>query len=121
VRGLIWRKLDGEPKYLYPKAEDFPGGYRPLFIPGPVGASSFLVEGIVDALAVAALGESAVAIGVTGISWEQLRELEGLPGPLYILPDADDEGAAAAREWVRHLYPKALLCPAEYGGEASRA
>jgi DNA primase len=26
VQGLIRRKLEGEPKYLYPKAEEFPGG-----------------------------------------------------------------------------------------------
>ena len=122
VKGLIRRKLRDEPnKYLYPSAEDFPGGHRPLFIPGPVRVGAFLVEGIIDALALAASGESAVAIGGTGISQEQLRELERFPGPLYILPDADVEGAAATREWVRLLYPKALLCPAEYGGEASHA
>ena len=122
VKGLIRRKLRDEPKkYLYPNAEDFPGGHRPLFIPGPVRAGAFLVEGVIDALALAASGESAVAIGGTGIGREQLRELERLPGPLYILPDADEEGTAAAREWVRHLYPKALLCPAEYGGEAEDA
>jgi len=122
VKGLIHRKLRDEPKkYLYPNAEDFPEGHRPLFIPGSVRAGAFLVEGIIDALALAASGESAVAIGGTGISREQLRELERLPGPLYILPDADEEGAAAARQWVRHLYPKGLLCPAEYGGEAEDA
>ena len=117
VQGLIRRKLDGEPKYLYPKAEDLPGGYRPLFIPGPVRAGSFLVEGIVDALAVAALGESVVAIGGTNISREQREALMSLPGPLYVLPDADEEGQKAARKWVRDLYPKALLCPTEYGEE----
>ena len=122
VKGLIRRKLRDEPKkYLYPNAEDFPEGHRPLFIPGPVRAGAFLVEGIIDALGLVASGESAVAIGGTGISREQLRELERLPGPLYILPDADPEGAAAARQWVRRLYPKALLCPAEYGGEAEDA
>ncbi len=47
--------------------------------------------------------------------------MKRFPGPLYILPDADEEGDEAAREWVRRLYPKALLCPAEYGGEASHA
>jgi len=121
VQGLIRRKFEGKPKYLYPEAEEFPRGHRPLFIPGPVRAGAFLVEGIIDALALVASGESAVAIGGTGISREQLRELERLPGPLYILPDADEEGATAAREWVRHLYPKALLCPPEYRGEASHA
>lgn len=119
VQGLIRRNLRGSRKYLYPNAEDFPGGYRPLFIPGRVRSGAFLVEGIVDALALAALGESAIAVGGTGISREQLRELERLPGPLYVLPDADEEGDKAARKWVRDLYSKALLCPAEYGGEGN--
>ena len=121
VQGLIRRNLEGEPKYLLPEKEDFPSGYRPLFIPGPVRSSSFLVEGYVDALAVAASGEGAIAVGGTGISLEQMRELERTPGPLYILPDADEEGDEAARAWVRKLYPKALLCPAEYDREVSRA
>lgn len=121
VQGLIRRKLEGEPKYLFPAAEEFPRGHKPLFIPGPVRAGAFLVEGIIDALALTATGESAVAIGGTGISREQLPELERLPDPLYVLPDADEEGAKAARKWVRDLYPKALLCPTEYGGEAYSA
>lgn len=117
VQGLIHRKFEGKPKYRYPKVEDFPEGHKPLFIPGPVRAGAYLVEGIVDALALAALGESAVAVGGTGVSSEQLADLRRMPGPLYVLPDADEEGDKAAREWARKLYPKALLCPAEYGGE----
>jgi DNA primase len=111
VQGLIRRKLEGKPKYLYPKAEEFPGGYRPLFIPASVRSGAFLTEGIVDALALAAIGEGAIAVGGTGLSRKQLRELDAVP--LYILPDADEEGEQAAREWVRKLYPKALVCPAE--------
>jgi DNA primase len=121
VHGLIRRKLEGEPKYLYPKAEEFPGGYRPLFIPASVSAGAFVAEGIVDALALAAIGEGAIAVGGTGMSREQLREFDAILGPLYILPDADDKGEQAAREWVRKLYPKALVCLAEYGGEATGA
>jgi DNA primase len=121
VQGLIRRKLEGEPKYLYPKAEEFPGGYRPLFIPESARSGAFLAEGIVDALALAAIGEGALAGGGTGLSGEQLRELDRVPGPLYILPDADEEGERAAREWARKLYPKALVCPAEYEGEATDA
>ena len=121
VQGLIRRKLEGEPKYLYPKAEEFSRGHRPLFIPASVRASAFLVEGIMDALALAAIGEGAIAVGGTGMSRKQLRELDRVPGPLYILPDADEEGEQAAREWARKLYPKALVCPAEYEGEAARA
>jgi DNA primase len=114
VQGLICRKLEGKPKYLYPKAEVFPCGYRPLFIPGSVGAGAFLVEGIIDALAVAALGESAIALGGTGISERQMQDLNRLSGALYILPDADKDGAEAAREWAWQLFPKALLCSADY-------
>jgi DNA primase len=121
VKWLIRRKLQGEPKYRYPNLEEFPEGYRPLFIPSPVRTGAFLVEGILDALAIAALGESAIAVGGTVISKEQMRGLRNVPGPLYVLPDADEEGVKAAREWVRELYPKALLCPAEYGGETHGA
>jgi DNA primase len=119
VQGLIRRKLGGEPKYLYPKAEHFPAGHRPLFIPKSVRGEAFLVEGILDALALAALGEDAVAVGGTSISEPQMKELEKLPGALYELPDADEEGKEAAREWARTLYPRALVCPAEYGEEVA--
>jgi DNA primase len=115
VQGLIRRKLEGEPKYLYPKTEEFPGGYRPLFVPGPARAGAYLVEGIVDALPLAALGESVIAVGGTGVSREQMRELEQLAGPFYILFDADEEGEQAARKLAREFYPKALVCASEYG------
>ena len=121
VQGLIRRNLQGESKYVYPNREEFPAGYRPLFVPGPLRGDAFLVEGIVDALALAALGQSAVAVGGTNISEPQMRELEGFPGTLYVLPDNDEDGQAAARRWVDRLYPRALLCPAEYGGEAPDA
>jgi DNA primase len=121
ISGLVRRKLEGKPKYVYPTREEFAGGHRPLFIPGPLRGDVYLVEGILDALAVTALGESAVAVGGTAISEPQMRELERVPGPLYILPDADEEGDQAAREWVRLLYPKALLCSAEYEREVARA
>src|SRR5215203_1026652 len=115
VMGLIRRKLEGEPKYLYPSREEFPEGHRPLFIPSPLRDDVLLAEGIVDALALAALGESVAAVGGTDISAEQMSELERLSGPIYVLPDADPEGNEAARRWVRSLYPKAVLCPPEYG------
>jgi len=121
VKGLIERRLRGEPKYLCPRAEDFPEGCKPLFIPGPVRAGACLVEGFVDALALAALGQSVAAVGGTGISERQMRELKRLPAPLYILPDADEEGAEAARGWVRELYPRAMLCPPDYESEVSHA
>ena len=50
VQGLIRRNLAGKPKYVYPKAEEFVGGYRPLFIPGAARGETYLVESIVDAL-----------------------------------------------------------------------
>jgi DNA primase len=118
VQGLIHRKLEGKPKYRYPKAEDFPSGYRPLFVPGSLRGEIFLVEGIVDALALAALEESVVAVGGADISQYQMRELESLSGPLYILPDTDEAGEEAARRWALNLYPRAFVCPAHYGEEA---
>jgi len=121
VQGLIRRNRKGEPKYIYPKADEFAAGYRPLFVPGSLRADVFLVEGIIDALALAALGESVAAVGGTSISKPQMRELQRLRGMIYILPDRDEECEAAAREWVHKLYPKALLCPAEYGEEVGHA
>ena len=120
VRGLIRRKLRGEPKYLYPKAEDFAGGYRPLFIPrgrSPASACAdlYLVEGPIDALAVAALGYGVAAVGGTGLSEQQRKDLARFPGSLYALPDADKAGISAGRVWAKTLYPKLRLCPAEYG------
>jgi 5S rRNA maturation endonuclease (ribonuclease M5) len=115
VKSLIRRKLEGKPKYIYPKAEDFPEGRRPLFIPGPLRGGALLVEGIVDALAAATLGESVIAVGGTNISAQQRGELKRIADPIYILPDADAEGDEAARQWARDLYPTAFLCTAEYG------
>jgi DNA primase len=117
VQGFIRRRIKGEPKYMLPKKEQFPKGYRPLFIPGHAKEGMFLVEGYVDALALAALGYGAVAVGGTHANDEQMEELKRLPAPLYILPDADAEGRKAARTWVRKLYPKARLCPPNYEKE----
>ena len=114
VHGIVRRKLEGEPKYILPKKEDFPTGYRPLFLPGPMKGESFLVEGYVDALALAALGYGVAAVGGTHTNQEQMEDLRRLPGPLYVLPDADEEGRKAARRLVEQLYPKAMLCPPEY-------
>ncbi len=68
-----------------------------------------------DALAGAASGVSAVAIGSAEPSHKQIEELERLSGSVYVLPDDDDEGREAARNTATRLYPKALLCPPEYG------
>lgn len=120
VQGLIHRKLKGEPKYRYPSAEEFVDGYRPLFIPGSRGGEVFLVEGIVDALAVAAAGKNAIAVGGAGMSNAQMAQLGRLLRDdvrIFILPDDDEPGAEAARKWAHHLYPRALICRADYGAE----
>jgi DNA primase len=114
VHGIVRRKLEGEPKYVLPEKEDFPAGYRPLFIPGRVREGMFVAEGYIDALALATLGYGVAAVGGTHPNREQLKELRQLPGPLYVLPDADEEGEKAARRLVEELYTKALLCPPEY-------
>lgn len=117
VESFVTRRLQGEPKYELQRAEELVRGYKSLFLPGPVCGGAFLVEGYVDALALAALGCPAVAVGGTRISERQLIELRRLPGPLHILPDADEPGALAARDWVEKLYPKALLCQPTYEKE----
>jgi DNA primase len=119
VQGLIRRKLAGEPRYILPKAEEFPGGYRPLFIPGPVDREVFLVEGYIDALATT--GRSTIAIGGTDISEAQSAELRKVlseDATIYILPDDDESGKEAARTWGRQFFPNAKICAASYGGGA---
>ncbi len=49
------------------------------------------------------------------LSTEQIVELRKGPGPLYVLPDDDDMSTDVPRRLVRDLFPKVLLCPAEYG------
>jgi DNA primase len=120
VHGLIRRKLEKEPpddKYLLPRKEKFPLGYRPLFVPSAVKGGMFLVEGYVDALALAALGYGVAAVGGTYPNQGELGEFKRLPGQIYVLPDANEEGREAARRWIKHLYPKARLCPPNYEKE----
>jgi DNA primase len=117
VHGIVRRKLEGEPKYVLPKKEDLPAEYRPLFVPGRVREGMFVVEGYVDALALSALGYGVAAIGGTHPNQEQLAEIRRLPGRIYVLPDADEEGRKAARRLVEELYPKAVLCPPEFERE----
>jgi DNA primase len=114
VHGLIRRKLSGDPKYVLPKKEGFSAGHRPLFMPGRVREGMFVVEGYIDALALATLGYGVAAVGGTHPNREQLKGLRQLPGPFYVLPDADEEGEKAARHLVEELYPNALLCPPKY-------
>jgi DNA primase len=116
--GLIRRKLEGEPKYILPTAEEFPDGHKPLFIPVPLKEESFLVECYIDALAVAATGRSAIAIGGTDISDAQNAELRRVVSEetrIYILPDNDASGAEAARRWGTALFPQARVAQPSYG------
>jgi DNA primase len=119
VQGLIRRKLQGGPKYVLPEAEEFPGGCRPLFIAAPLGRETFLVEGYVDGLAVTASARSVIAIGGTDISDAQRQELRRIVpegATIYILPDADESGAVAAREWGADFFPAARVCRPHYEG-----
>jgi len=114
---VISRRYQGEPKYVLPNRDQFPDGYRPLFIPAPLEGEIFLVEGYIDALVVAASGKSAIAVGGTDISEAQsaeLRKIISSGAKIYILPDADESGAQAARAWGRKFFPHARVCPAYY-------
>src|SRR5215212_1539558 len=123
VMGLVHRQLEREPKYLLPKAEEFPEGYRPLFIPAPIKGEVYLVEGYIDALAVAASGRSSIAIGGTDISDAQREELQNLMQAhegvtIFILTDDDESGKEAARTWGRQFFPRARVSPPSYGEAA---
>jgi DNA primase len=118
VAGIIRRKRTGTPKYELPTAEEFPTSHRPLFVPGPVKGEALLLEGYVDALAVAATGRGVVAVGGTGISAAQAAEIRDLNfNRITILPDADAEGEQAARQWGRQFFPATRIAPPDYGGE----
>lgn len=119
VQSLIRRNMKDEPKYILQNAEEFVSGYRPLFIPGSAYGEVLLVEGYVDALALVALGYSAIAIGGTHANKQQMEQLRRVPGHIYILPDNDDRGDKAAKALARELYPKALLCPPNYERETT--
>src|SRR5215813_2340934 len=71
IHGLIHCSLQGEPKYVLPEAEDFADGYKPLFIPNSTHGDVHQVGDYLDALALAALGLSALAADRTGMSEEQ--------------------------------------------------
>jgi DNA primase len=118
IQSLIRRHLEREPKYLLQSANEFACGYRPLFIPHLALGDLHWVEGYIDALTIAALDLSVIAPGGTGISENQKAELERLSGIIYIFPDADEEGNKSARQHVIEFYPRARLCPAEYGEKA---
>jgi len=100
IHGLIHCSLQGEPKYVLPEAEDFADGYKPLFIPNSTHGDVHQVGDYLDALALAALGLSALAADRTGMSEEQKAELAQLNGLIFIFPD-DERAARASSVWVR--------------------
>jgi DNA primase len=117
---FVGRNIDDDPnapKYIAPKEENLPPGMtqQPLFVPAPIRKGGFyLVEGYIDALALAASGHQAVAIGGTNpgeLREAQLLELCDKAGPAYIIPDKDETGVKTAREWAKLLYPNALILP----------
>jgi hypothetical protein len=66
-----------------------------------VSEYTLIVECNTDALAAAELGESAIAAGGSGdFSDEQMDNLRGSPGLLYILPDDDTLGGEAPQVGV---------------------
>jgi len=118
VKGIIRRKLEGEPKYVFPSIEEFVDGYKPLFsLNSARNGQAFLVEGPIDALAVNTAGHDAVAVGGAQMSEQQRSDIDGRQ--LLILPDRDENGTGveAAKQWARQLYPDARICAADYGAE----
>jgi hypothetical protein len=113
---FVGRNIDDDPdapKYLAPKEANLPPGMtqQPLYQPAPIRKGGFfLVEGYIDAMAIAAAGHEAVAIGGTNpgeLREQQLRELSTHAGPALIIPDKDETGVKTAREWAQMLYPNA--------------
>ena len=88
-----------EGKYTKPKAADV--GKQPLYNPDALSAEGvpFLVEGVLDALAVEACGYPAIALGGTGYR-ETLGAIysRGYRGRLALLLDADSAGENAAEQ-----------------------
>jgi len=111
---------DLEPKYLYPKAEEFPLGRRPLFMQeSPRAQEYLLVEGFFDQLAAAVLDIPAIAAGSAGFSKEQMADLLDMAakGATFVInADKDERGRERARKMLEKLYPYARIMP-ELPGE----
>jgi hypothetical protein len=117
IHGTVDRALkpDAVPKYLYPKAEEFALGRRPLFMQeSPRAREYLLVEGFFDQLAAAALGIPAIASGSAGFSNEQLADLLDMAakGATFVIcRDRDERGIEGAQTMLEKLYPYARLMP----------
>ena len=122
IHGQAARAITGdlEPKYLYPKAEEFPLGRRPLFMQeSPRAQEYLLVEGFFDQLAAAVLDIPAIAAGSAGFSKEQMADLLDMAakGATFVInADKDERGRERARKMLEKLYPYARIMP-ELPGE----
>ncbi len=117
VLGVTARDLTGvaKAKYLntpttvaYRKGETL---YRPRVGPTPADAQVIVVEGPIDALAIASSRRGrelteAVALCGTAMTTEHSNILAHLgSGPIAVMADGDDAGCAAAQQWLRILQP----------------
>lgn len=96
-------------KYTKPKGEEV--GRQPLYNPSALQAEAFyIVEGVLDALAVKACGFQAVALGGTGVrqAVEEMRA-RGVSGVAICLLDGDERGQEAQRELAGLLEAAGLL------------
>ena len=118
VQGLIrrnWRRA----QVPIPEGRTVPERTQATVHPRVVPPGTFLVEGIVDALAGVALGRSTMAVAGRRSVRTRSRDLERSPAPLYVLPDADEEGAEAARSG-RAALPQGPRVSCGLRGRASR-
>jgi DNA primase len=116
VHGQVIRRLEGrQPKYVAPKAEDFPLGRRPILIVGnPKPQPYLLVEGYLDQPASEVLGIPAIGTGAAILSKEQVQDLRTLGeqgATFYIQPDDEESGESAVLKNTRRLYPYGYMLP----------
>jgi DNA primase len=111
-QSIITRNFDGDPTYQYWPVEQFVGGRRGLMVFGglPQRGTVPIVEGPFDALAVAAAGGCAIALGGSSISESQMRDLEGIVSDRKKLKfvtflDADPAGVEASLSVAKRAYP----------------
>jgi DNA primase len=110
VQGIVLRELAGG--YTYPAIEEYAAYERPLMVFGDLGNDSdaYLVEGPIDALAVASVGATAVALGGSALSMTHRRDFleiaERYPKKRFVaLLDSDDASIEASRKVAAELYP----------------
>ncbi len=103
-------------KYIKPKTSEV--GVQPLWNPQALKADAyFVVEGPMDALAIARMGHEAIALGGvgTGALVEEALRTKSKACAIFML-DADDAGRKA-QERARAAFEKAGLAYIEYQGE----